>query len=96
MEHDNSRIVDFAPDISGSPHAEEDKELPVEIGNGAVDVESAAGEPTEDASAGTAEVIGVLSLRQCKLAMVCPRRPKFRLTDGMFVFVCSRLYGLWQ
>ena len=67
-EHDNSRIEDFAPDISGSPHAEEDEEVPVDIGNGAVDVESAAGEPTEFASAGTAEVIGVVEpspMRAC-------------------------------
>ena len=33
-EHDDSGIEDFAPDIGRSPHAEEDKALPVGTGDG--------------------------------------------------------------
>ena len=75
-EHDDSGIEDFAPDIGRSPHAEEDEEVPVEIGDGAgcgaVDAESATREATEDASAGTAEVIAQPSRRELSyLRLLC-------------------------
>ena len=75
-EHDDRGIEDFARDIGRSPHAEEDEELPVENGDGAgcgaVDSVGAAGEATEHAPAGTAEVIAQPSRRELSfLRMLC-------------------------
>ena len=76
-EHDDSRIEDFAPDIGGLHMRRRTRSCPWSgdgAGCGAVDTESTPGEATEEASAGTAEVIAQPSRRELSyLRWLCSR-----------------------
>ena len=72
-EHDDSGILDFAPDV-GERRGPRIVEIGDCAGCGAVDAESAAGESSEDASAGTAEVIAQSCRRVLSyLRLLCSR-----------------------